>query len=403
LGWSEVRKILTPSLIFIVAKMFLCGEVAAAADDVQACLIADHYQNPSADYETCDRALRAENLSKSDRAKLLVGRGEAAYFANRMDLSQADLDEAVALDPDYGNAFLRRGWTRLHLNQRPGALQDFTTLLAMEPDNTAALFAIGYFYSHTTEWESKSLPTFKRVLEINPNDYLTRYNYAELLCCSMARPDQAIAEYDRILKASDTELAKVKLWKLTGRNWFDFKGLVRISRVESFIALSDNESAFKAINGMIEDYPDSAGVYSRRAYLYSISNKHSEALSDSVRAVKLDPYSGPMKRQVVDTLFRLKRYDEGLEKVNAYLKTPLSDASRGDLLFWRGAFLKHLKNPEQALIDMENSFALNPQGLQSMMIQLVQYGYYDGAESDPYSENVRNALQACLIDPRCAS
>jgi tetratricopeptide (TPR) repeat protein len=398
-----LRKFSALFSIFTVSTIFLCSAAVAANDDRQACLVADHHRNPSDDYETCNRALRRIDLSKPDRAKLLASRGESAYFANRMDLAITDLDEAITLDPDYGHAYLRRGWIRIHIGQRAGALQDFSTLLAMEPENTAALFAIAHYYSRTTEWKIKSLSVYKHLLDVNPNDHLTRYNYAELLCCTMARPDQAIVEYDRILKASDDELAKVPLWKPAGNNMFDFRGLVRIARIEALIGLGNTDLAFQAIGGMIADYPKNGGVFSTRAYLYSAQRKYSESLADAKKAVELDPFSGDKKRQVIEALYHLKRYDEGMESINAFLVTSLSNASRGDLLFWRGVFFKQLQRPDEALADFENSFVLNPQGLQSMMIQVVQYGYYDGAESDPYSDKARNALQACIIDPKCAS
>ena len=390
-------------LAVVVANLLTGAPVFAAIDDVQACKTSDHYHDLDADYATCDRALKQQGLSKEDRAKLLVGRGEAAYFFGRMDLSIADLDEAITLNPNYGEAYLRRGWTRLHLNQFSGALQDFSNLLAMEPDNPDALFAIGFIYRGTSGWEGKTLPAFKRALEIDANSYLTRYNLALTYCCWNNRPDLAIAEYDRILRASDAELAKVKLWRTPGSKEFDFKGRVRFSRVASFVALGDYQSALGAINGIIVDYPDSAEAYSARAYLFASLNKNSESLADARMAAGLNPYGGDEKIQIAEALYRLKRYEEDIKTVDRYLDGPLSYESRGGMLFWRGMLYKQLHEPEQALVDLENSFSLSPRNLQSTLIQLIQYGYYDGNENDAYSEKARNGLQACLIDPACAS
>jgi lipoprotein NlpI len=133
-----------------VAFSFLAGASVFAADvavtgDIQKCKTSDRYHNSMAAFHTCDNALKQKDLSEEDRAELLLGRGEAAYYVGRFDLASWDLDEAIKLNPNLNEAYLRRAWTRMRTFKYPGALHDLSNLLGQDPDNIDALFAIGFF------------------------------------------------------------------------------------------------------------------------------------------------------------------------------------------------------------------------------------------------------------------
>lgn len=334
---------------------------------------------------------------------LLFGRGETAYFAGRFDIAIADLNESISLNPNFGEAYLRRGWTRNHLGEYSGALQDFSNFLEMEPDNPSALFAIGFIYMGSSSWQTKTLPAFNRALEIDPNNYLTRFNLADIYSKRNGRPDLAVVEYDRILKASDEEVSKVKMWRTPGRNGYFFKNRVRYVRVLALIDSGNLGVAMEALNGLIVDQPEIPDPYVTRAYLNLNQHKYNEVLTDAEVVRRLDPFIEEYKQQKLEALFYLKRYDEGVKSANVFLDGGLSNESKGFVLFWRGIFYKNLNNPEQALIDLENSFILTPQNQMSIISRLIDRGYYTGSYNDAYSEKVRNGLQACLIDPECAT
>ena len=376
---------------------------AAATTDAANCKAYDHYHQLDRDYLTCNNALKSEGLSSEERAMLLFGRGETAYFAGRFDIAIADLNESISLNPNFGEAYLRRGWTRNHLGEYSGALQDFSNFLEMEPDNPSALFAIGFIYMGSSSWQTKTLPAFNRALEIDPNNYLTRFNLADIYSKRNGRPDLAVVEYDRILKASDEEVSKVKMWRTPGRNGYFFKNRVRYVRVLALIDSGNLGVAMEALNGLIVDQPEIPDPYVTRAYLNLNQHKYNEVLTDAEVVRRLDPFIEEYKQQKLEALFYLKRYDEGVKSANVFLDGGLSNESKGFVLFWRGIFYKNLNNPEQALIDLENSFILTPQNQMSIISRLIDRGYYTGSYNDAYSEKVRNGLQACLIDPECAT
>ena len=376
---------------------------AAVTDDIQKCKASDRYHNSVADYETCDRALRQRDLPKELRAELVLGRGEAAYFAGRFDLSSADLDEALTLNPNLNEAYLRRAWTRMRTNQYPGALQDITTLLSQDPDNVDALFAMGYIYQDTSEWERKTMPAYKRALELNPDHYLTRLNLASIYVDQKHDYAAAIAEYDKILSASEEELNKVRMWREPNCPCYDFPGHVRFRRAELLDNMEEYPRALADFERLISDYPSIADGYVGRGRIHQSRREFSEALTDAQTAIKLSPRWPAQRLLEIKALYNLKRHDEALLKATKLIDETNIQFALGEALFWRGYVNKALHNNEDSLNDFERSFALHPQWQWAIVTQLRYSGYYDGEVSDYYSEKMRNGLQACILDPECSA
>lgn len=391
-----------------VAVSLLAGAPAfaadvAAADDIQKCKASDRYHDPMAAFYTCDNALKQKDLSKEDRAELLLGRGEAAYFVGRFDLASWDLDEAIKLNPNLNEAYLRRAWIRMRKFQYPGALHDLSNLLGQEPDNIDGLFAIGFFYKDTSEWESKSIPAFKRVLELDPNHYLSRLNLGTIYADRKGDFDAAIAEYDRILSASDEDLNKVKLWRDPVRPYFDLRGTVRADRVSALARKEKYAQALAEADGLVASYPDVGDAFVTRAHIYSRLRKFDEALADARTASKLEPDGDDQKALEVQTLVQLERYDDALSRANEVLNKPMSEAVIPDILFWRAYTKKKMHLPDEALQDFERSFLYKSWHLSAALTQAKQSGYYDGNVTDEYSERARDGLQACILDPECGA
>jgi tetratricopeptide (TPR) repeat protein len=387
----------------LTAGLLAGGSAFAADDDTQKCKTSDRYHNPVADYETCDRALQQKDLPKELRAELLLGRGEAAYFAGRFDLSSVDLDEALVLNPALNEAYLRRAWTRMRTNQYPAALQDITTLLSQDPDNVDALFAIGFLYQETSDWESKSMPAFKRALELNPNHYLTRLNLASIYANYKRDYATAISEYDRILSASEEDLSKVRMWRDPNCPCYDFRGYVRFTRAELLNNMEEYPRALEDFERLVSDYPNIADGYVGRGRIYQLRREFSKALTDAQTAIKLIP-RGPAQRLLeIKALHYLGRYDEALLKATKLIDETNIQFALGEALFWRGYINKALHNTEDSLNDFERSFTLHPQWQWAIVTQLRYSGYYEGEVTDYYSEKMRNGLQACIVDPECSA
>lgn len=386
-----------------LAVGLLAGGSAFAADDgIQKCKSLDRYHDSMAVFYACAKALNQTNLSDAERAELLLARGEAAYFAGRVDMSLIDLDLALTLNPKLNAAYYRRAWARMRTNHYPDALQDLTILLSEEPENVDALYAIGYFYQDTTEWKSKAMPALKRALELDPNHHLARLSLASLYTHQQRDFDAGLIEFDKILSASDEALRKVRIFRDPVRPYFNFRNRVRNDRIAALLGKKDYSNALAEADSLVARYPAIGDSYVMRAHVYEQLRKFTEALADAQMASKFEPNGDDQKAVEIEALYQLQRYNDALTRANEMLNQPISLATMPKILFWRAFTKKQLHLHEEALQDFEQSFSFNSWHLSAVLTQLRQSGYYDGDVWDPYSEKARNGLQACILDPECA-
>ncbi|MDX2276346.1 MAG: tetratricopeptide repeat protein [Hyphomonadaceae bacterium] len=79
--------------------------------------------------EACDRALRNGRLEREERIVTLVNRGVLHLRRRENEAALADFDQAVAEDPENGEALLNRGATLVQLGQFGPAISSLTEAL----------------------------------------------------------------------------------------------------------------------------------------------------------------------------------------------------------------------------------------------------------------------------------
>ena len=84
------------------------------------------------------------------------------------------------------------------------------------------------------------------------------------------------------------EEATRKLWRL----WFQQKGVYGLEKIETSQKLLDGGKITEAeeiLTQLIEDQPDFAEAWNRRAFLYYTNNEYEKSLADTQVAVELNP------------------------------------------------------------------------------------------------------------------
>jgi tetratricopeptide (TPR) repeat protein len=140
------------------------------APGAERCSIAAATGDSSEDaVAQCDRALRSERLNRANQVATLINRGAIRLRRNEGELALTDFDQVVGLEPRHAEAHLNRGAAlvmigrpgpavaaitealtlgvrephkayynraaaREALGDLPGALEDYSTALAIEPD-----------------------------------------------------------------------------------------------------------------------------------------------------------------------------------------------------------------------------------------------------------------------------
>jgi len=93
------------------------------------------------------------------------------------------------------------------------------------------------------------------------------------------------------LKSSDEprrEKASQELWRI----WFCQKGATGLERLEQSQALLQSgrvDQAEVVLNELIQDHPDFAEAWNRRAVLYYLQGRYRQSLSDCEQVVALNP------------------------------------------------------------------------------------------------------------------
>lgn len=84
----------------------------------------------------------------------LVRDGYTQREAGRLDEALAALNDAIALDPEYVEAYLQRGMTHLEKESRESAYADLRRALSGKPDDDAVFRAVGRDLWKRGEWDA---------------------------------------------------------------------------------------------------------------------------------------------------------------------------------------------------------------------------------------------------------
>jgi tetratricopeptide (TPR) repeat protein len=107
--------------------------------------------------------------SGSDTADLLMARAMTAMNGNRHDVAEALLDQILALQPDWAEAWNKRATLRFLDNDDAGSMEDIGHVLTLEPRHFGALSGMGFILERHGE-NKAALTALRRVLELYPED-----------------------------------------------------------------------------------------------------------------------------------------------------------------------------------------------------------------------------------------
>ncbi len=157
-------------------------------------LIAAQAQRPAEAYEWFMKAAANGADRQSDLHSNL---GTMLARMNRPEDALKSYDRAIALKPDYAEAFNNRGMILRGLKRIPEALDSFARAIALKPDFALAWNNQGIALGELGRPE-EALASFERAIALNPGIAEAHYNRG----CAMIesrRTAEAIASFDRAL------------------------------------------------------------------------------------------------------------------------------------------------------------------------------------------------------------
>ena len=120
-------------------------------------------------------------------------------YQNEGDLEKAesDFNKAIALSPNYKEAFTNRGNLNLALKKYDKALNDFNRVIQLEQTNAKAYYNRGVLYYTTGDYDKASADFFETI-KIDPNIAEAHINIANIYAVN-SKFNDALAEYSNAI------------------------------------------------------------------------------------------------------------------------------------------------------------------------------------------------------------
>ena len=160
----------------------------------------------------------------------LVQRGICQHKLRQWDAAFSDYDQALALDPEYADAYFRRAMTREAVGKLDQAASDYETAILHNPDYAEAYSNLGNLHQRAGRYE-QALGQHRQAVSLQPAKPFLRFN----LACAYALANQPDAALDELAQALQLGLPASQLADL------DLDSLRRLPRFQSLMNANQQE------------------------------------------------------------------------------------------------------------------------------------------------------------------
>jgi lipoprotein NlpI len=214
-------------------------------------------------------ALKQGEFNQEQRGFILYGRGVAYEALGVRDLALEDLDAAIALLPDFSNAYVYRALVWSEARQFRNARDDLLQALRLNPGSALIHNNLGSVHERMGDLDL-AVENYGAAVRLDPGYFQAFYNRAHAY---MAKQDYlaAIADYDRAIGLRS-----------------DFADAYS-NRGGMYLQLGEVDKAIKNFDEAIRLKATDPIFWSNRANAYLSSGRFEDALADFDRAQSIDP------------------------------------------------------------------------------------------------------------------
>ena len=267
---------------------------------------------------------------------VLVRRGDTYAKMGRSANALFDYDRALALNPQYAEAYQSRALLQRELGNTKEALADNEKALSLQP----ALFGGKYFLIETNLKNGaydQALNQLNQLLEKSPE---ARAFYDRgLLLLRVNEPDRALADFTKAVESDPTY----------------YEALMEQGKV--FFSKEEYSKAEEAFNKVLRLRPAHALAYAWIGRSLAATGKADSALVKLDRAIELDPTQIEPILYQAETRFQIGQLDNALRDIDNLLAriTPTAEA-----FFMRGKIQMARGQIYMAVADLDRAIRLNP-------------------------------------------
>ncbi len=217
----------------------------------------------------------ASSIPKQDQSELAAyaffSIGYLFQHGNRLEKALAAYDRAIALKPDFVEAYHNRASGLQQLGKYKKAIIDLEQAIGLDPDSAELHYKRGCTKGSSNQSES-AIADFDKAIKLNPN-------YAEAYCCrglmksGLGEYKSAIADFDKAIELKlNPDFVRIHY----------IRGIVNAQFEQYKEAIVDFDEAIRL-------YPDYAEAYDSRGVVKNLLKRYESAIFDHTTAIDMAP------------------------------------------------------------------------------------------------------------------
>lgn len=233
-----------------------CGEFCKLSQDIGKQLLNPKVPSPEA------------SLPISEEAKTFFEQGNQQYAQGLYQVAISSWDRAIALKPDFCEAWTNRGLALNQLQQYEEALVNYEQALAIKPDFYTALSNRGMVLKNLGRYE-EALVSYNQAILAYPDFFDPWLNRGNILL-ALKEYQEAIASYDRAIAL---QIDRIEPWMAKANL------LTYIRSYEAAIAMWDR---------VLQMQPNNATAWTRRGGCLFYLERYQDAVESCDKALTLE-------------------------------------------------------------------------------------------------------------------
>jgi tetratricopeptide (TPR) repeat protein len=164
-----MRDTMPSRVVFYLVAAFVASQAGAQGDaNATVCAATDDSAfSPEQRIAACDALINAARNAPKEVADALVNRGQAAWYADKMKQAFADLDRAIALDPNNARAFRERSNAYRSIGKLDSALADASEAVRLDPRDAKAFDYRGDVFVDKGKYD-RAIQDYDEALRLDP-------------------------------------------------------------------------------------------------------------------------------------------------------------------------------------------------------------------------------------------
>jgi len=305
---------------------------------------------------------RAEPSGSEFAKKDLYKKGINQMASEKLDEAIRSFDLALRIDPNYVDAWIKKGYCHFHLDDYSQAIKCYDKALEIDVDNAEAWNMKGLAYYSMKNYE-KAVECCEKAIDTNPNEGMAWYNKA----CYLSLLGRVEESLDGLKRAIEIDISYAKK-AVKDRDFENVRAEVAFRRIIEVVVLeairvgydvvgkmvwitgSDREDIEEAINNLLlkgliirKERRTIAGWAGGKEDYYALAKE----LAEKIGIEKERPFGRP--QQVSGPVLQLKELSEHVAKTKRVVE-------KGDIEGALGHISKLIEPKEFGSILIENFF-----------------------------------------------